>query len=319
MHESRGLGDVYKRQEQGPRATDIVTNQFQVWAGVRGDLSPTLGYDVYATYGESQRTTTRTGWGLKSRIEQALEATSTTTCFDASNGCFPLNLQGGGPAGTNIDPRSVAFFNQPSGFTDTTSLLQVNASLNGSFGETGLFTQTPIGFAVGVEYRDYTASRVADVSAGTQDEVLGTGAPAPSFNGQYDVIDGFAELIIPILEDVPGFYNLTVEGGLRVSDYSNTGTSITWKAGGSWEPFEGFRFRGIYQRATRSPNIGELFAPVTTGLTPLALDPCAGANPVGNATLTAICVAQGAPAATIGLIPVCLLYTSDAADEVSPV
>jgi iron complex outermembrane recepter protein len=289
--------------EQGPRQTDIVTNQFQLWAGVRGDLSPTISYDVYATYGESQRTTTRTNWGLKSRIEQALVATSTTTCFDASNGCFPINLQGGGPGGTNIDPRSVTFFNQPSGFTDSTSLSVVNASLNGTFGETGFFTETPIGFAVGVEYREYNASRIADVSAGTQDEVLGTGAPAPTFSGGYDVIEGFAELIVPILEDVPGFYSLQAEGGVRVSDYSNTGTSTTWKAGGSWEPFEGFRFRGIYSVSVRSPNIGELFAPVTTGLTPLPVDPCAGANPVGNATLTAICIAQGAPAATIGLIP----------------
>ncbi|QLC23040.1 TonB-dependent receptor [Parasphingopyxis sp. CP4] len=289
--------------EQGPRNSDIVTNQFQVWAGFRGDLSPTLSYDVYATYGESQRTITRVGWGLKSRIEQALNATSPTTCFDPSNGCFPINLAGGGPAGTNIDPRSVAFFNQPSGFTDSTSLAVVNASLNGTFGETGFFTETPIGFAVGVEYRDYGASRVADVSAGTQGEVLGSGAPAPTFNGQYDVIEGFAELIVPILEDVPGFYSLQAEGGIRVSDYSNTGTSVTWKAGGSWEPFEGFRFRGIYSVSVRSPNIGELFAPVTTGLTPLPTDPCAGANPVGNATLTAICVAQGAPAAAIGAIP----------------
>ncbi|MEO1170398.1 MAG: TonB-dependent receptor, partial [Pseudomonadota bacterium] len=175
--------------------------------------------------------------------------------------------------------------------------------LNGTFGETGFFTETPIGFAVGVEYRDYTASRVADVSAGTQDEVLGTGAPAPTFRGGYDVIEGFAELIVPILEDIPGFYSLQAEGGIRVSDYSNTGTSVTWKAGGSWEPFEGFRFRGIFSRSVRSPNIGELFAPVTTGLTPLPVDPCAGVNPVGNATLTNICIAQGAPAGTIGNIP----------------
>jgi len=289
--------------EQGPRQTDLVTNQFQLWAGVRGDLTDTISYDVYGTYGESQRTTTRRNWGLKSRVEQALNATSTTTCFDPSNGCFPINLQGGGPGGANIDPQSVAFFNQPSGFTDSTSLSVVNASLNGTFGDTGFFTETPIGFAVGVEYREYNASRVADVSAGTQDEVLGTGAPAPTFNGGYDVVEAFAELIVPILEDVPGFHSLQAEGAVRVSDYSNTGTSTTWKAGGSWEPFEGFRFRGIYSVSVRSPNIGELFAPVTTGLTPLAVDPCAGANPVGNATLTAICIAQGAPAATIGLIP----------------
>ncbi|MEO1170302.1 MAG: TonB-dependent receptor [Pseudomonadota bacterium] len=289
--------------EQGPRQTSIVTNQFQLWGGVRGDLSSTVSYDVYATYGESQLTQTNTGWGLKSRVQQALRANDPTTCSDPSNGCFPINLFGGG-VGTNIDPQSVAFFNQPSSFTDSTSLTVVNASLNGTFGETGFFTDTPIGFAVGVEYRDYTASRVADVSSGTQDEVLGTGAPSPTFSGGYDVIEGFAELIVPILEDVPGFYSLTAEGGIRVSDYSNTGTSVTWKAGGSWEPFEGFRFRGIYQRSVRSPNIGELFLPVTTGLTPLAVDPCAGANPVGNATLTNICLAQGAPQSSIGQIPI---------------
>ncbi|QLC25499.1 TonB-dependent receptor [Parasphingopyxis algicola] len=298
--------------EQGPRQTDLVTNQFQLWAGVRGDLSPTISYDVYATYGESQRTTTRRNWGLKSRVEQALNATSTTTCFDASNGCFPINLLGGG-VGTNIDPQAVTFINQPSGFTDSTSLSVVNASLNGTFGETGFFTETPIGFAVGVEYREYTASRVADVSAGTQDEVLGTGAPAPTFNGQYDVIEGFAELIVPILEDVPGFYSLQAEGGIRVSDYSNTGTNVTWKAGGSWEPFEGFRFRGIYSVSVRSPNIGELFAPVTTGLTPLPTDPCqttrdpvtnavVHAGPLNDPNLAQICVAQGAPAGVIGTI-----------------
>ncbi|MEO1170250.1 MAG: TonB-dependent receptor plug domain-containing protein, partial [Pseudomonadota bacterium] len=116
--------------EQGPRATSNITNQFQIWAGVRGDLSPTLSYDVYATYGESQRTNTRLGWGLKSRVQQALRANDATTCSDPSNGCFPINLFGGGN-GTNIDPQSVAFFNQPSSFTDSTSLTVVNASLNG--------------------------------------------------------------------------------------------------------------------------------------------------------------------------------------------
>lgn len=284
--------------EQGPRNNTIITNQFQIWAGVRGGLTGTIDYDINASYGESSRTNTRTGWGLKSRVQQALLANDPNTCSDPSNGCFPINLFGGG-VGTNIDPRSVAFFNQPAAFTDSTSLSTVNASLSGDLGETGFFTQTPIGFAVGVEYREYNASRVADVSAGTQDEVLGTGAPSPTFNGAYDVIEGFAELIVPILEDVPGFYNLTLEGGIRVSDYSNTGTSVTYKAGGTWEPIEGYRVRGIYQRAVRSPNIGELFLPTTTGLTGLTTDPCAGANPVGNATLTAICIAQGAPAALV--------------------
>src|SRR3546814_20117855 len=90
---------------------------------------------------------------------------------------------------------------------------------------------------------------------------------------------------------------------LRLSDYSNTGTSTTWKAGGTWEPFRGYKLRGIYQHSVRSPNISELFTPITTGLANLAEDPCQGSNPVGNAELTAICLAQGAPAGPIGNIP----------------
>src|SRR3546814_21157299 len=75
-----------------------------------------------------------------------------------------------------------------------------------------------------------------------------------------------------LVEDVPGIYSLTAEAGIRLSDYSNTGTSTTWKAGGTWEPFRGYKLRGIYQHSVRSPNISELFTPITTGLANLAED-----------------------------------------------
>jgi outer membrane receptor protein involved in Fe transport len=63
---------------------------------------------------------------------------------------------------------------------------------------------------------------------------------------------------------------------------------------------EGVKFRGNYSRAVRAPNIGELFSPVSTGLTNLSVDPCAGAAPLTNANLRAVCLAQGAPSTTIG-------------------
>ena len=285
--------------EQGARQTTYTTNQFQLWTGVRGDISPTISYDVYATYGESDRSLTRLNWGLKSRVQDALRAVDASTCETDAAGCSPLNLFGDG---TSISDASVAYFNQPASLNVKTSLFQLNASVNGDLGETGILTDTPIGFAIGAEYRDTSASQIADVATGTQDEVLGTGAPSPSFTGRYFVKEVFGEVIVPILEDVPGFYSLTAEGGIRYSDYSNTGESVTWKAGATWEPIEGYRLRGVYQKSVRSPNIGELFLPVTTGLTALATDPCAGTNPVGDTALTNICLAQGAPAASIGNI-----------------
>ncbi len=288
--------------EQGNRQTDYVTNQFQIWTGVRGSVTDNIDFDVYGTYGESDRAQTRRNWGLKSRVQQALRTADANTCTDTSSGCVPLNLFGDGQ---NITPAQAAFINAPSGQTVKTSLSVVNGSLSGDLGsESFLFADTPIGFAVGAEYRKYTAEQLSDVASGTQDEVLGTGAPSPSFQGQYDVKEVFGELIVPIVENVPGIYNLTAEVGARYSDYSNSGGSTTWKAGATWEPVEGYKIRGIYQRSVRSPNIGELFAPVVTGLTGLAVDPCAGTNPVGNASLTAICIGQGAPAGSIGSIPV---------------
>ena len=47
-------------------------------------------------------------------------------------------------------------------------------------------------------------------------------------------------------------------------------TTWTWKAGGSWEPGYGLKIRGNYSKAVRAPNIGELFTPLTVGLTNLA-------------------------------------------------
>ena len=161
----------------------------------------------------------------------------------------------------------------------------------------------PLNFALGVEYRENIASINPDIATGTVDEVLGNGEAFVAQSGRYSVKEVFGEIVAPIVEDRPFFKSLTLELGGRYSDYSNTGGNFTWKAGGSWEPVDGLKLRGIYQRAVRSPNIEELFEPPVTGLDNLAVDPCAGANPVGNAELTAICIAQGAPAGTIGSIP----------------
>src|SRR3546814_1290532 len=116
----------------------------------------------------------------------------------------------------------------------------------------------------------------------------------------------FRSVVAPLIEDKPFFESLTLEAGIRYSDYSIRGAggydTWTWKAGGSWEPGAGVKFRGNYSRAVRAPNIGELFTPTSTVLTNLGIDPCAGGAPTNNANLRAICIAQGAPAGTIGVI-----------------
>ncbi len=145
----------------------------------------------------------------------------------------------------------------------------------------------PVSFAVGFEYREEESSQefgeldqgiiqvdgvtsegipfsagdfVGDVSnAGSLGEdasitLLSTGA-------DYDVWDFFMEVSVPLLADVPGAYELTVDGAWRRADYSTFGTNDTYKVGGVWAPIPDVRIRGNYSEAVRVPNIFELFSP----------------------------------------------------------
>src|SRR3546814_2257966 len=152
----------------------------------------------------------------------------------------------------------------------------------------------------------YKAQQQSDLLAKTAGELGGAGGAAPDIDGAYSVYEAYAEVVAPLIEDKPFFESLTLEAGIRYSDYSIRGAggydTWTWTAGGSWEPRAGDKFRGNYRRAVRAPNIGELFTPTSTVLTNLGIDPCAGGAPTNNANLRAICIAQGAPAGTIGVI-----------------
>lgn len=292
--------------EQGNRANEYKTSMFQLTAGVRGDITDNVRYDVYGQYGESEKNSTRVNWGLKSLLQDTLRATDENTCDPTTNpgsGCVPTNIFGPGD-GLNISPESIAYWSQPTTSLNKTTLTAAVASLAG---EIDAWTDIPIGWAAGFEYRKYEAGQTSDIAEATQDEVLGTGAPAPIFDGTFNVDEFFVESIVPIVS------GLQLEVGARFSDYSTSGRSTTWKAGATWQPIDSVKFRGIFQESSRSPNIFELFNPPTTGLNNLVFDPCQGfltdavtPNPaLNNPDVRAICIAQGAPATVVnnGTIP----------------
>ena len=302
------LPAVYRRSvELGPRISEYTTTIFDYKAGLRLRFSDHVKLDVSGAYGESDLNQTQSGYVLRSRVQQALNATNTTTCTVTTNGCVPLNLFG--PAGS-ISSDQAAFLNGQSTIQIKTALSQAKAVLNGDFGTTSPFASEPIGFAAGAEYRKYSYDRIPDAYALSPGELGGAGGAVLPFSGSYDVREVFGEIIAPLVADRPFFHSLTLEGGFRYSDYkvqaanNPSFSATTYKFGGSFEPIREIKFRGNYQRAVRAPNIEELFSPVSTGLDNLApgLDPCVGTRPVGNANLTAVCIGQGASATSIGLI-----------------
>lgn len=286
--------------EAGPRLSDFTTTLYQLKVGVRGDITENIGFDLFGTYGESENVQRQRGNGLRSRLQQALLASDPGACEVTTGGCVPFNLFG---LPGSITPEMIAFVVGPSTSSTTmTELSTARGVISGDFGWSSPFAVEPISFAIGAEYRDYIASSTSDLATQTPGEVLGNGAASPDVTGRYDVWETFAELIAPLVSDRPFFHALQLELGARYSEYSTAGEAFTWKVGGFWEPVPSLRLRGNYNRATRAPNIGELFSPTVTGLDNLATDPCAGPGPVTNANLRAVCIAQGAPARQIGLI-----------------
>jgi iron complex outermembrane recepter protein len=289
--------------EAGVRTSDYTTNLFNAVFGLRGDLSDSIKWDISGTYGESENTEVLSGFASLNRLQQSVLAIPNgaggVQCIDPSRGCAPVNLFG--TEGNLGSPEAIAFaFGLNPTLKNFTSLATVNGLVSGDL--PFAIASTPIAFAVGADYRKYTARQVPDEPNSIPGEVVGGGGAQLAFDGSYAATDVFGELIIPLLENVPGFQSLTLELGGRYSDIDIVGNEFTWKAGGSWEPFDGLRFRGNYQRAARAPNIFELFRPETTGLDNLSVDPCALAAPVNDPGLAAVCIAQGAPAGVIGSI-----------------
>jgi len=300
------LPGVYRRTtELGPRISEYTTTFFDNRAGVRFKVTENTSLDVSGSYGDSDLFQRQTGYVLTSRVQQALNATNATTCTVTTNNCVPLNLFG--PDGS-ISAAQAAFIAGASTIDIKTKLSQARALYSGDIGTTLPWATQPISFAVGGEWRRYRYQRIPDNFAASPGELGGAGGAILPFSGGYSVKEGFGELIAPIAADRPLFKSLTLETGIRYSSYNVAApgsphfNTTAYKFGGTWDVVEDLRIRGNYQRAVRAPNISELFAPVVTGLTNLAVDPCAGAAPVGNANLTLACINQGAPAASIGSI-----------------
>ncbi len=289
--------------ETGTRNSEFVTNVFDYRLGLRGDLSDTINWDVNGSYGESENIQTQTGYVLTSKVRDALLATNKTTCLSNASGCVPLNVFG---AEGSISPDMYKGLLSPSTATIRTALAQVRGLVSGDTGFSIPGANNPVSFALGAEFRKYKAIQTSDTLSKTAGELGGAGGAQPEIDGGYKVYEGYGEFVAPLIEDRAGIKSLTLGAGARYSSYTVRGgpknNAFTWKVDLSWEPSDGIKFRANYAQATRAPNILELFRPATVGLTNLSVDPCAGAAPVTNATLRAVCLAQGAPVNTIGLI-----------------
>ena len=284
--------------EAGPRLTNFVSTTFQFTAGLRGALTNNLKWELSGQYGQAEFVNTNNNQGSASRLQQALRGCPT----GSTSGCVPINIFGA--EGTLTDAM-FNFLNVSTFNFIKSELSSVEGSVTGDLGFSSPFASEPIGIAVGGEYRKFKARSGGDSASATAGEVLGAGAPALPVVGEYSTKEAFVELNVPLVTERPFFHNLSVEGGFRYSDYSTGFTTNTYKYGGSWSPVRDIKFRGVYARSVRAPNIGELFQPQVPGLANFTTDPCQGTVAqvtARGANFPALCTAQTA-AGQFGNIP----------------
>src|SRR5690606_4696105 len=94
----------------------------------------------------------------------------------------------------------------------------------------------------------------------SEDTLAYTGVIVAGADGDQDVLEMNAEFVLPLLQDAPFARYLELNGGVRHTDYSTSGSVVTWKAGIGYQPTEEIRTRFIVSRDIRAPTLYDLFA-----------------------------------------------------------
>jgi iron complex outermembrane recepter protein len=264
------MNGVFDRSNQNDRTF------YRGVIGLKGDLGSDWNWDVYYNQSQTKESTT-SGTALRDRLYYALDAVdggaSGPVCRDVAAraaGCVPFN-----PFGFNSVSPEAANYVTAGGIQDTydATIKQQVAAAN----ITGPVLSLPAGelmVAAGVEYRKEKSTEI--YSAVTQAGAT-LGNALSNAIGDYNVKEVYVETIVPLLTDAPFVRQLDFEAAFRLGDYSTVGSVNSWKAGMSWTPLQDIRFRAVYSRATRAPNIGELFAgPLQTFPGGGLSDPCNG-------------------------------------------
>lgn len=245
-------------------------------------------WDVNASYGRNKAEQEMLGNIHSGRLRQALGPLAGCTAP-----CVPFNLFGGAGSITQPMLDYVTFVQQDSSKQET---WDVSANIAGSLLD---LPGGRLGIAVGAQYRELRGRFDPDpiVAAGFSSDI-----PAQPTRGDYSVKEAYAEIEAPILSDTPFFQLLELNGAVRYSDYSTSGSTTTFKGSLNWKPIRDLRLRGSYSEGFRAPSIGELFG-TQSRFDQTLDDPCsshagntAARNFQNDATVRANCVAAGVPA-----------------------
>jgi outer membrane receptor protein involved in Fe transport len=288
-----------KRFEQAPpRYIDQQFETFQILGGLRGNLGESFNWDIYASRDQTINNENLTVGFRQSRLQALLNAADGGASICAGG----YNIFGNAP----ISAECLSYIS-----TSVKSVTRVDQTIvEANVG--GKLLRLPAGdlrVSVTATHRENGYDFSPDallVPAGPRDtanDILATGSSRPTV-GATTVNEIGIELLVPLLADTRFAESLNLSLGGRYSRQNVTGGVWTYKAELDWRPVSALLIRGGYERATRSPNIGELFSAFTRnasqlGFAPTAGDPCDISFVGRTAQIRQLCLDTGVPASVI--------------------
>jgi outer membrane receptor protein involved in Fe transport len=179
-----------------------------------------------------------------------------STVTNPGNGCVPYN-----PFGTGVNGSAAVNYLMGLPWAhSTTGQTVANASIQG---EPFSLPAGPVSLAFGAAWRKETVRGFANPLS-----VAAATSGAPYFNlgnylptrGHYEVSEGFAETVLPLLRDLPGAKTLDVDLAARATYYSTSGYVTTYKGGLTYAPISSVKFRVSRSHDIRAPDLANLYA-----------------------------------------------------------
>jgi outer membrane receptor protein involved in Fe transport len=287
------LVDVRRRLvEAGSRTFSQDNRAWRFVVGADGRLGGWF-WDIAVTHGRNETDQAKTGDLLADRVRRALgpsffDPDGDAVCGTPGEplpGCVPLNLFGG-PG--SITPAMLDYVDADLDDFGVNEQTVVNGNVAG---QPLMLPAGPLAMAAGFEWREESALDRPD----PQTQAGNTSGNARSLTrGEFDALEAYVELGVPLVADAAWARSLTLDLGARGVDFSNFGTRSVFEAGLNWQVTETLGVHGSFSEAFRAPNVGELFGGASQA-NPIVEDPCADFRVLSPVEIER-CIDQGVPA-----------------------
>lgn len=274
-----GLSVGYLGNDFGPPVVDTANKTTRFAGGLRGTFGDSWKWDVSGNYGRNISTQIASNTANVPNFANAIDAVQVTaanvgtsglalgsiacrsTLTNPTNGCVPINVLGT----ASYTPAGYAYAFGTSTARTVSTQLEGSANING---EPFSLWAGPVSVGAGVEFRRETLE--TEVDAVTQRGALLAGRARNFAHVGQTVKEVYGEVIIPLLKDMSFTKSLDFNGAVRYTDYSTSGSVVSWKGGLTWKPIRDLLFRSTLSRDIRAPTLPELYtASVVTNPLPL--------------------------------------------------